>query len=330
MELIKPASDFDPESPQIGFYDLPEPIYRAAPGTNWSNLKRMDKTAKSYKWFLDHPEADADTPDKIIGRLFHTLALEPGLAPLRFITHPPTYKAKGKRKAGPPVDKSWNMNANDCKDWIGEAQGKGLTVVGKGDVENVTAMAQALRAIPPAQEFLVGADGYEVSIFWNDPQTGIPCKGKLDVLRNGQIADLKKVSAKGAGRAAPGQWESFSSHVWSWSLHGQAAFYRDGVNAVLHDHGIAIPDLPMFRWLMVEDKAPYDTASYTVIDHPEALSRQWLTKARETYHSLLQQVAFCAERDCWPSYNPAPSGVTEDCELIPPDWLAKRLEVSML
>ena len=44
----------------FGFYNIPEEVYRPAPGHNWSTIKHRQKSANSYKFHLDYtPEPDA-------------------------------------------------------------------------------------------------------------------------------------------------------------------------------------------------------------------------------------------------------------------------------
>lgn len=321
-KLIRPASEFDPKNPETGFYDLPESIYRAAPGENWSNLKRIGKTAKSYNWFKDHPEPD--TPDQKKGRLYHTLLLEPQRKDERWAVTPELYPAKGKKVGDPPIDKPWNMNAHFCQDWVADMEAKGFEVTKQGDVDFGNRMVGELRDLEDACKILDDADGYEVSGFWIDEESGLLCKMKLDILKRGQVGDFKKVAS---GHSPAASWESWCRHLRSWQHHGQAAFYRDGVNAIYEHYGWALPDEPSFIWLVVEDQHPFDTAIYPIIDREDKRSYQFFVWGRELYRQYIWQVGVWQKVGKWPSYNSGASHKTEALELKVPDWLNLEIRV---
>ncbi len=315
MDLIKPESEFDPDNPQVGFYDLSEEVYRAAPGENWSCMKVIGKTPKKYKHRKDNPRKRTDAMK--FGNMFHTVVLEPHLLDERYTPFPETYPAKGKKVSDPTVDKKWTMNAIFCKEWVAGMEAKGLEPFKQSDINYAKAMARELWLLEDAQKVLEGADGYEVSCFWVNEKYNIPCKCKLDVLKGGQIGDLKKITASGGGA----EWESFCRTVRNLEYHGQAAFYRDGVNAVYKHNNWTLPKVPAWRWLVVEDEAPYDTAIYDILDTPKAETYDWFVKGRELYEFYLSQITIWRESDVWPSYNVGPSLKTESMELEMPDWL---------
>jgi len=321
IQLIRPASEFNPESPEIGFYDLPEKVYRAAPGCNWSTVKEMQVSPRTYKHTLDH--GTEDTEDKKKGRLYHTLLLERHRLDERYTPKPDTYPAKGKAKDAPTTDKPWNMNAHFCQEWVRDVEAKGLEVVNKKDIVFGKRMTNELWALDDARAILESAHGYEVSAFWVDEihknnGTGLLCKCKLDILKNGQIGDFKKTQK---GHGATDHWQSWCRHIRGWGYHGQAAFYRDGANAVYRHNGWKLPDRPSFKWLIVEDTPPFNTAIYTVVDCPDSRSWKFLDWGRKLYRWLLADVKMWTEKGKFPSYNIGPSLQTEDHELEVPDWL---------
>jgi len=320
--VIRPQSEFNPEAPEVGFYDLSEAVYRAAPGCNWSNMKNIQKTPKTYRHGKDNPQDD--TPALKFGRMFHTVVLEEELVEKRYTPFPETYPAKGKKKDDPPEDKKWNMNATFCKDWVKDIQAKGVECVKQSDINYAKAMRRELWLLEDARAILGNADGYEVSMFWIDEDTGIHCKAKIDIMKDGAIGDLKKVASQ-SGRGS-GSWEAFCGVVRNYKYHGQAAFYRDGYDTVCKALGYALPETSFFRWLIVEDSPPYDTAIYTIYDHTDALSYEWFRGGRELYKYYLWQIQLCEEHDRWPSYNLGPGGCTEDMELTPPDWLTLEIK----
>jgi len=312
---IKPASEFNPEAPEIGFYDLSEEVYRPAPGENWSTMKNIGRTPKKYKYRKDNPSKR--TPAMAFGNLFHTVVLEPHLLDKRYTPFPET--GPGKKWIVPPktYDAKWSMNAGFCKEWVLGMEAKGLIPFKQKDINYAKAMARELRDLEDAQEILEGADGYEVSCFWVNEKYGLPCKCKLDILNTGQIGDLKKITASGGGA----EWQSFCRTARNLEYYGQAAFYRDGVNAVYAHLKIPLPELQSFRWLVVEDEPPYDTAIYEILDTPRSATYQWFEAGRELYQLYLGQIELYRGQDKYPSHNVGPSLKTEKMDLEIPDWL---------
>src|SRR5690606_28980541 len=94
------------------------------------------------------------------------------------------------------------------------------------DADRAQAIADAVREHPVAGPLLSGGDA-EVSAFWTDEATGVPCRGRFDYLR--QIASGPVVvDLKTTGDANP-------AHVGRTAVNlgydVQAAWYLDGHRA---------------------------------------------------------------------------------------------------
>lgn len=327
--------NFDPEEPAEGMYpSMSEEVYRGATAWNWSTLRYGVDTMSKVKWAADHPDEIEDTDDKLLGRCFDIVHLQPEQVSDRIIVPPLTYpkedtSGKGDKKVTKIKDKPWSNNAKYCRAWNEKQREAGKEIIRAKDLKRAKAMAESLNSVQGVRDMIDGAL-IQVPIFWRDGEapdvnkgtTGLICKAKLDVYKNGIVGDDKKVAKSAA-------WESFSGHVLAYRIYAQMAFYLDGVNSLLKLSGQERPKTQFVRLMVVEDHAPYDAAVYDLHDNVNSGSHLWLQAGREKWHGILQQVAHCLKTGKWPGHNSEnPESVTEAVPLEPPEWAVKRLGIT--
>jgi hypothetical protein len=111
--------------------------------------------------------------------------------------------------------------ARDARD---EAYAIGKTPLLTKQLGIIAAMDRAIAANRDAAELLTGGnpDDHEVSFFWQDEQTGTPCKARVDrVTDNGRVL----VDLKTAACAAPRVWQR---GIFNDGHFLRAPWYRDG------------------------------------------------------------------------------------------------------
>ena len=147
----------------------------------------------------------------------------------------------------------------------------------------IRAMAAALAAHPAASRLLARCREREKSIFWEDPATGIACKGRLDGYDPAAalILDLKT-----ARDASP---RGFAKATAELGYHGQAAFYLNG----LATRGISA----RFVFAVVEKAPPFAVALYHIDGDELAAGRQLAARCLALH-------ARCAAAGEWPGYAP--------------------------
>jgi PDDEXK-like uncharacterized protein DUF3799 len=103
----------------------------------------------------------------------------------------------------------------------------------------VRAIAGSIRAHPIAAEAFRGGEA-EVTLTWQDPETGIPCKARPDYLpvHGHWLVDLKT-----AASANPRTWRD---QAYRLGYHARAAWYLDGAAAVLGE-------APEEYWFVIVD-----------------------------------------------------------------------------
>lgn len=198
----------------------------------WSRLKAMQVSPLHYRHGLTHEREDTDAFK--LGRLIHTLALQPHLAESQYVAW-----MDGTRRG-----KAWDAFCVEHSD---------KTIVTAQQMADAHSMAEAVRArwVPASGALL------EHEAHWADAATGLLCGGRVDALSDGVVVELKSARSITA--------EAFSRDIYRYGYHCQLAHYRTGLAAL----GLCAPDAPC-AIVAVESSAPYDTAWFTVA--PEALA----------------------------------------------------------
>lgn len=200
-------------------YRLTWQQYSALPGVNWSKLKWMLTSPKHYRWFVEHPTPDS--PAFALGRAVHLLVLEPERLS-------DTYTIwQGDRRAGKLYEK-----------FVSAAKGVGLEVVRNLDLEEAYQVADAVRRHPVAAAVLREGRA-ERSISWQDPDTNVWCKGRIDWLTtlDVRLQDVGVGGELGATvvcdlKTSRDITTEFLTRSFDRCLyHAQMAFYADGCQA---------------------------------------------------------------------------------------------------
>jgi hypothetical protein len=249
--------------------------YREAEGISTSDIKYIlpPKTPAHYHAYKTGQIVREETRALVIGTLCHLAVLEPE----RLAT------AYAVRPAG------LDLRTKDGKAWK-EAQGD-TPIIDIAEAEMLGGMMQSVKAHPAAAALLDGAQR-EVSLF-KEHRTGLKIKGRLDVLGNGYVADVKTAEAVDAG--------GFAAAVFRYNYHVQAAMYCQ------------LAGVERFSFITVEKAPPYAVAVYD-------LSAKALQVGLQALNFALEAIADCTEAGEWPAYSCRP----EVIDL--PGWAYKQLE----
>ena len=243
--------------------------YCAIDAVNWSSLKHMLVSPLHYKHHRE--SADNDTTGRKMGRLLHAMAL--GSFDEEFVVY----------DGGDRRGKAWT-------DF--QAANPGRTILKPNEVADVRAQAAAVRAHREASRILAGADT-EATIQWTDPETGLPCKGRLDALHleRGYLADLKGTTTLAYLDTGCHRLGYIHQHAW----------YRRGLREL---HG---RDFDAYM-IGVENKAPHDVGAWK-------LDTDLLKMADRELSTLVQRLADCIHADRWPGRMP------DLGEILIPTWM---------
>lgn len=262
--MINAVSSFE-----LGFYNNIEfSEYLADPAINNSGLKIFSQSAAKYKFWRNNDRPG--TPAQTEGSALHCAILEPKQFAKRF----------GKKSAP-------RKGSAGRAEW--DTQNPKAIPLTPGQWDNVRGMTSAFPGnCTIARELLeTGAGTPELSIFFDDPMTGLRCKIRPDFLGNDDvIIDLK--STKNGSPAG------FLGEIMRWGYHYQAAFYVRGVNAAFRASEVK-RQVRAFIIIAIENFAPYEVATYMI---PSDMIRD----AQQQIDTNLERYAECLKNDVWPGY----------------------------
>ena len=272
-EAVESAAPLRPawwrDAPEIGLHQgIPYDEYARWAAMNHSILRHFGRTAAHAREAMIHPPEQTSAQDQ--GHAAHVAILEPERFETAFL-------------AAPRVDKRTSAGKADWAAFVAASGGR--TVLPADEHELCLRMRDAVWAHPTAAELLRGAGVNEVSAVWQDKDSGVMCKGRLDRLTTvggwSMIVDLK--TTKSAMR------HSFSKDLYFYQYHQQAAMYLDGCNALA-------PFPRKYVFIAVEKEPPFLVATMELEDDAVELGRDEYKKHLATY-------AQCLQSGNWPGYD---------------------------
>jgi hypothetical protein len=258
-----------PAEVQPGLYNIDAELYHSdpVPGGSLSSSGARKLAAEcpaKFKYWLDNREPPKKALD--LGTAAHKLVLDDG----------PELVLVDAEK--------WNTNA--IKAEVAAIREAGNIPLKRHELDQVNAMAAALRADPEAAALLEPGSGVaEQSAFWEDH--GVWRRARFDWLRHdGQIVDYK--TARSCRREDLER--AFNEHGYMQ----QQEWYIDAGVAL----GVADPEQP-FLFVLQEKEPPYLVVVTTCDPMAREIGRHLNTVALNTY-------AICRDSGEWPGYLPNP------------------------
>ena len=206
---------------------MTEKEYREHGALSRSDLWRIRESPEKFAYFMTHPEPQ--TESLLFGSVYHKLVLEPD-------------DFGNEYAVEINVDKRTKDGREQIQNWLGSIGDK--TVVSAKIYDKAVEMKEALSKSKLAMALLNGE--HECAYFWQDEDTGVHCKCRLDCLRelNGKplIVDLKTAST-----CETDKWIRDSI---KYGYHMQVGMYSSGVAA---NYGVQ----PDFVFIVQEKEPPY-------------------------------------------------------------------------
>lgn len=199
-----------------------------------------------------------------------------------------------------------NYRTDKAKDARDDAIARGKVPTLPHELAEAHKIASAVLSHPTAGGLFTEGDA-EVSMFWQDPEFGIWCRGRADYLTYfGGLPTM--VDFKTTADASPAD-DGFGKSAYKFSYWMQDPWYREGWASVLECDWQDID----FVFACVETEPPYLVATYRIKPEHVDLGREQNRIARERYRD-------CVKADRWPGY----SEEIEDLEL--PRYGVQRIE----
>lgn len=159
----------------------------------------------------------------------------------------------------------------------------GKTLLTPEEYDMAVFMREKLHRHKIAGGLLKTAEQVECSLVWDDPQTGIRCKGRADILneRFKVITDLKTTQ--------DAREYSFSKSIYDYNYHRQAAFYLRGMLA------LGRPEFQGFVIIAVEKDPPFECVVHK-------LSKSTIDCGEKRIREVMPSILACQAANNWPGY----------------------------
>ena len=258
-------------------WDVPASEYYSTPGIWGKSTLEEFRNSPQLFW---HRYIERDLPMKA-----QTAAMKLGNDYDRFLLEhesaieiPPTALSKSGSKAGG----AW-------KEFAAENAGKLLLKPQEHDV--FCRMAENIRSHTDAARLIGGAP--QISLRWEDPETGLPLRDRMDVFGDGWITDLKT--------CADPSPRGFAKQCESLGYHRQCAMYCWGAELLTGRH---------HDWYFIAQRstAPWDVATYTISD-------EWRERGMLEIRESIDALAAALETGAW-----EPPGYGSTLCLRPPKY----------
>ena len=243
------------------FTGMPFSEYRKIPAMNASTLKKISQSPAHAR----HEQMSPSEPSQalIIGQAFHSLTLEPDVFETEF-------------GLGPDRPKRSKADKEAWAEWSEE--NPSMIPLKKDDWDMIHGMRDAVMGHKTAQSLMESEGQNEVTMVWNDDETGHPCKARADrITAIGEDAVI--VDLKSTVDASP---EGFSRSAARFLYHCQAAWYLEGANRLS-------PRQRRFLFVAVEKTAPYGVTVQELdsdaIEAGAKSNRIWLRRWRTCLES---------------------------------------------
>lgn len=261
-------------------HDMPDTEYHARPELSSTQARLLLDSPARYLYAKSHPQPHKDAFD--LGTAVHTKVLGVGA---QVITYPDEHLTP----SGSVSTKAATV------EWTAEQRANGFVVIGAAQAAHVNGMAEAVLAKAEARAVLETTIGREVSIFAEID--GVQTRARFDIYDGVNAADLKS-----ARDASP---RGFNTSVGRYGYHIQDAWYSEAHTAVTGS------ELESFKFLVVENFAPYMVGVYDLDDVWGYVAAQQTQRARDLYLDGI-------ETGVWPGY--------ESATLTPPAWATYEAE----
>lgn len=238
---------------------------------------RMGLLAQSPRHFKFNAALDEKMKCLVMGRLIHTHTLEPDAIALRYAVMPDFANHENNQTdKGVP---STSSATRWCKEqqFNFESANEDREIVTEGWWNEALLTVESIRADDGARAIFETPGPAELTIVWDDDETGIRCKARIDKVAGQRIVDLKSTS----------KLATFSKSIAGYEYHRQLAHYQSGY-AVHHGGELLEP------WIVAAETVP----PYCVQSAP--LHEEALLYGERRRRQLLRLLRDCIDEDHWP------------------------------
>lgn len=288
---------------------VPMAEYLALPYMSASRLEAMRRSPRWYRHAISQPTRSTDALER--GTALHMLLLEPAQYGTQYVVAEPcVVELKSGSRKGEPCGNPGLFRLRNIG-WACGTHVRGFgSEIEQGEAQTITreidgavrGMAAAVKEHPRARTLFEGKGDFEVTIVFDDPETGVRCKIRPDRLieRVGMYVALK--TTRDATVFA------FPNDAERRGYFRGLALYRRGLQAV------GWPYLST-AVLAVESEPPFDPVPYLIEESDLDGADPEVTRLLNRYHD-------CEREDFWPGH------ASEFLTLRRPKWATTNEEAA--
>ena len=209
--------------------------YHTVDGLSKSKMDKLLISPEHYKASLCEPEKQTEA--LIFGSLFHTIVLEPN-------------KIKTEYAIEPIVNKRTNDGKDILRQFYEENASK--TIITQEQLDLAIKLKDKIMQHSIAKKLLKTQGDTEISLFWNDTESGILLKARPDKLVNDIIIDIKTTN-----NANPNE---FYKNAYKYGYHRQAYHFMKGFENCYGKKASG------FIFIAIEKDPPYAVCVYKASD----------------------------------------------------------------
>jgi hypothetical protein len=222
-----------------------------------------------------------------IGSLTHCGKLEPLYLGKRYAVMPryeddeENLTVKGDRSH----EKTTKYYKRKAEDFI--ATNRDKEIVSDEQYETMVAIVTSLSRHELAREYIDSPGPMELAIVWDDPDTGLRCKARLDKVSHSirRITDLKTYTPQQGYMSAT---EKFARAIANFGYHRQLAHYTNGARVLFGaEYSAAL--------VVVENAKPHCVMAAPMI-------YEWLEIGRREVAETMAAIAEAYRQNQWPGY----------------------------
>jgi len=280
--------------------EIPNETYHAfgSPGVSRSGLALVLQCPQEYEEkYLEPQEEKTEEKRKalIIGSASHTIVLEPGRFHEQYLSDwnlmQQVVEEKPDVKSPRATKRFKELRAQAMEDR------PGLTILKHTDYNDVYRLRDIIERNALAKAMLTGGKA-EHTLYWTDPETGMLCKDRIDLIRD-DLTRPKAVEFKTIANI-----HKFRAHIGEHHYDMQAVIHFEAINQVL---GIQAPTVFVVR-----------QKESRVIRFGQ-LSETFANIGYRKWRKALSRYAECMKTQTWP-------GFPQEVEDIDPEtWYEKRM-----
>ena len=244
--------------------------YEGIEAVNYSILKHFNRSPAHAREEMLHPSEPTKAME--ISNADHLAILEPERFKKEYIV-------------APKVDRRTREGKEQWARF--EAENASKSYLTETEFQQCEDIIKSIKKRENIANLLYGRGTNELSFVWEDTETGLLCKGRLDRFTTyygySAIIDIKAVRS-----AVPG---IFSNQCAKMNWHIQCAFYKDGLNTIQ-----PIDRERRYIIVAIEKERPYEMRLFEFTDEAEH-------EGRMKYKSYLKQYKQCLETNVWPGYD---------------------------